>query len=95
MRTLFATALALLVACGGKGPMFIRDPQVKNCACEKCVCSHCMKRDEGAALCYCGDKTPKGERACACGTSKDRTCRCDHCVGYPQGQCGCAKEEKK
>jgi hypothetical protein len=91
MRWIGPAALALLAACAaGKGPQYIREPQVKTCTCEKCSCPHCA-RDMGA-ICYCGDKDKEGKAACECGKRGPKTCRCDHCVGYQEGgpkQKGC------
>ncbi len=89
-KLLVVAGLAILAACGGKGPQYIREPQVKTCTCEKCVCTHCV-RDAGA-ICYCADKNKENQKACSCGTASNKTCKCDHCVGYPQGQCPCGKK---
>lgn len=88
---MLAAALALLAACGGKGPMYIREPQVKTCTCEKCSCPHCAK-DMGA-ICYCGDKDRNGQALCGCGKAGAKSCHCDHCSGYQSAPCSCGKNK--
>jgi hypothetical protein len=89
MKWMMTAGILILAACGGKGPQYIREPQVKNCTCEKCVCAHCCR--ENGAICYCGDKNAEQKPACACGKGQ-KTCHCDHCVGYQQAPCTCGQK---